>query len=80
MASLGQQVLERVVSKLGGPEQAARQLGISLSLMQRFLDRTLQVPDSILLKAVDYVLSSAPVEPPPAVLPESPKPRGPIVI
>lgn len=54
--SLGQEVLGRLVRKLGGPEAAAARLGISVTLLERFLKGALPVPDSILLKAVDHAL------------------------
>ena len=75
---VGQQVLAKAVEKLGGPDLAAARLGISATLIRRFLDGDLLLPDQILLKAVDLVFGA--VEPVPAVLPESPKPKGPIVI
>ena len=77
MGSLGQQVLERVVAKLG-VERTAKELGVSPTLIQRFLHGALPVPDQLLLKAVDAL--EAPQASPPALLPESPKPKGPIVI
>ena len=54
--SLGQEVLGRLVRRLGGPEAAAARLGISQTLLERFLKGAIAVPDSILLKAVDYAL------------------------
>jgi hypothetical protein len=78
--TIGQQVLERVVRKLGGPEQAARRLGVSATLLERFLKGGTPVPDAVLLKAVDCVLDSGPPEPIPPLQPASPPPKGPIVI
>lgn len=80
MESLGQQVLARVVAKLG-VERTARELGVKPTLVERFLDGALLVPDALLIKLVDQVLDSAPTtESPPALLPDSPKPKGPIII
>ena len=62
--SLGQEVLGRLVRKLGGPEAAAARLGISVTLLERFLKGALPVPDSILLKAVDDALDDPPLGPP----------------
>jgi hypothetical protein len=76
MVSLGQQVLAKVVAKLG-VERTAQVLGVSPTLVQRFLEGFAPVPDQLLLKAVDAL--EAPQEVP-AVLPDSPKPKGPIVI
>jgi hypothetical protein len=78
MKKVGQKVLEQLVTKLGGPEQAARQLGVTSSLIQRFAEGQVPVPDSLMLKALD--LLAAPDAPPPALLPQSPKPKGPPVI
>lgn len=74
--SLGQEVLGRLVRRLGGPEAAAARLGISRTLLERFLKGAIPVPDAILLKAVDFVLSDAPT---PAVA-EPFKPKGKPVI
>ena len=76
MGSLGRQVLERVVAKLG-IERTAKELAVSPTLIERFLRGALPVPEQLLLKAVDAL--EAP-QTPPAVLPESPKPKGPVVI
>ena len=75
--SIGQEVIARLVTKLGGVEKAARRLGIRPGLVQRFIDGSMQVPDQVLLKALDFVndTSDAPV-----VLPESKGPRGKPVI
>jgi hypothetical protein len=71
--SLGQEVLGRLVRKLGGPEAAAARLGISVTLLERFLKGALPVPDSILLKAVDDALE----EPPPGSPDERPSSKRP---
>ena len=72
MATLGQQVLERVVAKFGGPDQAAVRLGITNTLMRYLLSGALPVTDSILLKAVD-LLDATPAS---VVEPKSPKSPG----
>ena len=71
--SLGQEVLGRLVRKLGGPEAAAARLGISVTLLERFLKGVIAVPDSILLKAVDDALD----EPPPGSLNGPPSSKRP---
>ena len=76
--SVGQEVIARLVSKLGGVEKAARRLGIRPGLVQRFLDGSMQVPDQVLLKALDFVNEGD--DGPPVVLPESKGPRGKPVI
>ena len=76
--SIGQEVIDRLVSKLGGVEKAARRLGIRPGLVQRFLDGSMQVPDQVLLKALDLVNEGADAAP--VVLPESKGPRGKPVI
>ena len=62
--SLGREVLGRLVRKLGSPEAAAARLGISVTLLERFLKGRITVPDSILLKAIDIALDEPPAAPP----------------
>jgi len=69
---LGKEVIVRLVSKLGSVEKAAARLGIRPGLVQRFVEGTSQVPDSLLLKALDAM--SDPVVP--ALQPQSPPPKG----
>jgi len=46
------------VKKLGGVEETAAQLGVSPTLIQRFLRGEIMLPDQILLKAVDLLPES----------------------
>ena len=69
---LGKEVIVRLVSKLGSVEKAAARLGIRPGLVQRFVDGTSQVPDSVLLKALDFMADPAV----PALQPQSPPPKG----
>ena len=71
-AKLGREVIARLVSKLGGVETAAARLGIRPGLVQRFLEGQSQVPDSVLLKALDAMADPTT----PALRPESPPPKG----
>lgn len=71
---VGQEVISRLVRKLGGVETAAARLGIRPGLVQRFTDGLAQVPDAVLLKALD--LMAAPTESPPALKPASNGPKG----
>jgi hypothetical protein len=64
MRSAGQQVLERLVAILGSEKEAAARLGISATLLKRFLNGSIPVPDQVLLKALD-------------LLPQSEQPEGP---
>jgi hypothetical protein len=64
MRSAGQQVLERLVAILGSEKEAAARLGISATLLKRFLNGSIPVPDQVLLKALD-------------LLPQSERPEGP---
>ena len=73
MGKLGQRVLAKVVAKLG-IERTAGELGVSETMVQRFLDGTMVVPDSLLLKAVDSL--EPPSELPVAVRPDLTRPRG----
>ena len=77
---VGQEVLQRLAKQLGGIGAASARLGVRTTLMRRFIEGAVQVPDHVLLKAVDLLASSMTVEPPPALLPNSPKPTGPPVI
>lgn len=76
--SVGQEMIARLVDKLGGVEKAARRLGIRPGLVQRFLDGSVQVPDQVMLKAIDVVNEANDAAP--VVLPESKGPRGKPVI
>lgn len=51
--SLGRRVLAKIVAKLGGAEAAAERLQIGPSLLRRFVSGSLDVPDVVLLRAVD---------------------------
>ena len=78
MQNQGQQVLARVVEKLGSVEHAAARLGVSATLLQRFLSGTISFPDQLLLQAMDLVVDGAPRETPAVAQPQVPK--GPAVI
>lgn len=71
---LGQEVISRVVKKLGSVELAAARLGIRPGLVQRFVDGVAQVPDPVLLKALDLV--SDPDSPVQALQPKSKPSKG----
>jgi hypothetical protein len=75
--TLGQRVLARVAMQLGGAEIAAQRLGIAPSLLRRFIDGSMPVPDVILLRAVDYILEDISEPNPPASqsLPDSKRDR-----
>lgn len=71
---VGREVISRLVKKLGGVELAAIRLGMRPGLVQRFLDGVTQVPDSVLLKALDLMVDTdAPVQ---ALQPKSKPPKG----
>jgi len=78
MQNQGQQVLARVVEKLGSVERAAARLGVSATLLQRFLNGSISLPDQLLLKAMDLVVDGALSEMPAVAQPQAPK--GPAVI
>jgi hypothetical protein len=71
---LGQEVIARVVKKLGSVELAAARLGIRPGLVQRFVDGLSPVPDPVLLKALDLVAD--PDSPVQALQPKSKPPKG----
>jgi hypothetical protein len=50
---VGREVIARLVDKLGSAERAAARLGIRPGLVQRFVGGQSQVPDAVLLKALD---------------------------
>lgn len=78
IGSLGQRIMVKLVNKLGGVNAASRALGIGPGVIMQFIEGKRQVPDSILLKAVDYVLDGFPPSQPTAVLPQTPKPDKPV--
>ncbi len=53
--TLGQQVLVKLVARLGGAEAASRRLGVSDSLLTRFIEGSVAAPDALVLQAVDAV-------------------------
>jgi hypothetical protein len=63
---LGRRVLVKIVAKLGGAEAAAERLQIGPSLLRRFLSGSLDVPDVVLLRAVDCLHEN------PTAVPETP--------
>lgn len=69
----GKEVIARLVRKLGSAEVAATRLGIRATLVQRFAEGLVKVPDTVLLKALD--LMSEPAETP-ALRPASKPPKG----
>jgi hypothetical protein len=77
---IGQEVMQRLAKQLGGIGVASARLGVRTTLMRRFIEGAVPVPDHVLLKAVDLLSSSIAAEPPPALLPQSAKPKGPPVI
>jgi hypothetical protein len=54
------------------------QVGVSATLLQRFLSGTISLPDQLLLKAMDLVVDGSPAETPALAQPQAPK--GPAVI
>lgn len=56
--STGQAVLQDVVAQMGDIEAAALQLGISYGTFTRYLNGSAQMPDPLLLRAVDIVLAA----------------------
>ena len=69
---VGKEVIAQLVRKLGSAERVAARLGIRPGLVQRFVDGHSQVPDAVLLKALDCLAD--PVTP--ALQPQSPPPKG----
>jgi DNA-binding transcriptional regulator YdaS (Cro superfamily) len=69
----GKELIARLVRKLGSAEAAAARLGIRPTLVERFAEGLVKVPDSVLLKALD--LMTEPLETP-ALRPASKPPKG----
>lgn len=63
--SLAQRLIVKVVNKLGGIDMAATRLEVSPSLLMRFVEGTMNVPDAVLLRVVDYLLDELPQTPKP---------------
>jgi hypothetical protein len=58
-ASTGRRVLIKVVQQYG-PRGAAARLGISPTLLDRFLTGLMNVPDSLLMRAIDLLPEDEP--------------------
>ena len=54
-ASVGRSVLQRLERKVGGSNSLAERLGVRPTLMRRFLAGTLEVPDVVLVRALDLL-------------------------
>lgn len=51
------QLLQAAADVLGGPRALALQLGIGESLLARFMNGSRELPDALLLRAVDIILA-----------------------
>jgi hypothetical protein len=72
-----QEVMQKLARKLG-VEKASARLGIRPSLLQRFIEGSMPVPDALVLRAAD--LHKLADQPTPALQPETMGPKGPPVI
>lgn len=54
-ASVGRSVLQRLERKFGGCNALAERLGVRPSLLRRLLAGTLDVPDAVLVRALDLL-------------------------
>lgn len=84
IGSIGQRVMVRLVNKLGGVEKASQALGIPSTILLRFIEGRANVPDVVLLRAVDHVLdemggTQLPLHPPATepLTPSAPDPQKP---
>jgi hypothetical protein len=69
--------LLKAASEIAGGDQAlADRLGVSEALLGKFLADSLQLPDPVLLRAVDIILADR--QPPPLPLVPPRRPREPI--
>jgi hypothetical protein len=54
-ATVGRSVLQRLERKVGGSNALAERLGVRPTLLRRFLAGTLEVPDAVLVRALDLL-------------------------
>src|SRR5687767_13057654 len=54
-ATVGRSVLQRLERKVGGSNALAERLGVRPTLLRRFLAGTLDVPDVVLVRALDLL-------------------------
>ena len=64
MGSAGQAILQRIADQIG-LEEAASHLGISQQTLAMYVNGTLSVPDTVLLRAVDVLMDKQHAEPRP---------------
>ena len=57
MSATTVRLLEAASEIVGGNEALARELGVGLALLARFMDDARQLPDGLLLRAVDIILA-----------------------
>ena len=57
---LGRRIVEKVVLRLGGCDEAAARLNVSATVLKRLVDGWLVVPDSLLLRAMDLLSRELP--------------------
>jgi hypothetical protein len=60
MQETARRVLGRAVQKLGGEQELAARIGITVLLLRLYLEGQRPVPDAVLLRAVDIVLDELP--------------------
>jgi hypothetical protein len=58
MSAASVKLLQAAAGIAGGTKELAERLGIRESLLEKFLDGTMLLPDPLLLQAVDVVLGS----------------------
>lgn len=69
---VGRKVLARAAAYMGGPEALAAKFQISPRVLQYYLTGSEQIPDALLLRAIDVILDQLP--PVPATPPTASKP------
>ena len=57
MSATTVQLLHAAAEVVGGNEELAERLGIGPKLLSRFLDDSRELPDALLLRAVDIILA-----------------------
>jgi hypothetical protein len=77
MSAASIKLLQAAAEITGGTRELAERLGIRESLLEKFLDGTMLLPDPLLLRAVDVVLAHRQPPLPDEVSPAACAARGP---
>ena len=76
MSSITVSLLKAASEVVGGSEPLAQRLGISETLLSKFMDDVIELPDQLLLHAVDIVLEDRQSRLSLAILPAAENPQS----